>query len=61
LAGHVTVQVTTVTVNEHEAVLEDPSVTVQLTVVVPTGNDEPEAGTQLVVGEGQLSDAVGAG
>ena len=45
----------TVTVNEHEAVLLDVSVAVQLTVVVPFGNVLPEAGVQVVVTPGQLS------
>lgn len=50
----------TVTVNEHEAVLPDASVAVQVTVVVPTGKVEPDAGEQTTVTPGQLSDAVGA-
>ena len=40
----------TVTVNEHEAVLQ-ASVEVHVTVVVPTGNVVPEAGEHTVVGE----------
>jgi hypothetical protein len=55
------VQVMTVTVNEQLAVRADASVAVQLTVVVPSGKVEPEAGVQLVVTPGQLSVAVGAG
>jgi hypothetical protein len=55
------VQVMTVTVNEQLAVLAAASVAVQLTVVVPSGKLEPEAGTQAVVTPGQLSVAVGAG
>jgi hypothetical protein len=50
----------TVTVNVHVAVLPEASVAVQVTVVVPTGNTEPEAGVHDVVTPGQLSDAVGA-
>src|SRR5215475_10390820 len=50
----------TETVNVHDAVLPDVSVAVQVTVVVPTGNIEPDAGVQLVVTPGQLSLAVGA-
>ena len=41
------------------AVLPEASVAVQVTVVVPTGKTEPEAGVQDVVTPGQLSDAVG--
>ena len=48
--------------NEHVAVLPDESVAVQVTVVVPIGNEEPEGGLQTVVGAGgQLSVATGAG
>ena len=36
------------------------SVGVQVTVVVPTGKDDPEGGTQLTVAPGQLSATVGA-
>ena len=35
------------------------STAVQVTVVVPTGKNEPEAGEQLAVGPGQLSVGVG--
>ena len=49
----------TVTVNEHEAVLLDVSVAVQLTVVVPFGKVLPDAGVQDVVTPGQLSLNVG--
>ena len=49
----------TVIVNVHVPVFADASVAVHVTVVVPTGNDEPDAGTQLTVAPGQLSDAVG--
>ena len=41
---------TTVMVNEQEVLLQ-ASLEVQVTVVVPTGNVVPEAGTQVVVGE----------
>ena len=55
------VQVMTVTVKEQLAVRLEASVAVQVTVVVPSGNVVPEAGTQAVVTPGQLSFAVGAG
>ena len=48
----------TVTVKLHVAVLPEASVAVQVTVVVPTGNIEPEAGLQTTVTPGQLSDAI---
>jgi hypothetical protein len=51
----------TVTVNEQLDMLPEASVTEQVTVVVPTGNVEPDAG--LHVGEptpGQLSLTIGA-
>jgi hypothetical protein len=51
-AGQVTVGFCvslTLTVNEHCAVLPLLSVTVQVTVVVPTLNDEPDAGRQVGV------------
>jgi len=52
----------TVTVNEQLAVLLDASVTEQLTVVVPFGKVEPEAGIQAgVPTPEQLSLTVGAG
>lgn len=45
-AGHVIAHVAvTVTVNEHDG----PAVVEQFTVVVPTGNDEPEAGVHVTV------------
>jgi len=47
----------TVTVNWHEAVFIDASVAVQVTVVVPTGNNEPENGTQPKADREQLSEA----
>jgi hypothetical protein len=49
-----------VTVNEQEARFPDASVAVQVTVVVPTGNVEPEGGTHCEVTPGQLSLEVGA-
>ena len=46
----------TVTENEHDAELPDGSVAVQVTVVVPTGKNEPAAGEQeTVVWPPQLS------
>src|SRR3954470_11305748 len=49
----------TVTVKEQSAELPLASVAVQWTVVVPAANTEPDAGVQLMVGEGsQLSVAV---
>ena len=50
----------TVTVNEQVAVLPAPSVAVAVTVVVPFGKLEPEAGVDATVGVEQLSLAVGA-
>ena len=49
----------TVTVKLQLAVLPEASVAVQVTVVTPAGNDEPEAGTHAAVTPGQLSAAVG--
>ena len=51
----------TVTVKEHVAVFPTASVAVHVTVVVPSGKTDPEAGTQTVVVPGQLSETVGAG
>jgi hypothetical protein len=48
----------TLTVNEQVAVLPDISVAVQVTVVVPNGKVDPEAGEQATVTIGQLSVAV---
>jgi hypothetical protein len=45
----------TVTVNEQFVVLPDASVAVQVTVVVPFGNVEPDGGVQDAVIPGQLS------
>jgi hypothetical protein len=50
----------TVTVNWQLAVLFDASCAVHVTVVVPFGKAEPDAGLQLTVAPGQLSLAVGA-
>jgi hypothetical protein len=47
--------------NEQLAVLPEPSVAVQLTVVVPAGNIEPDGGLQEDVAPGQLSVTAGAG
>ena len=59
-AGHVIVHAgCTVIVNVHVPVFADASVAVHVTVVVPIGNEEPDAGTQTTVAPGQLSDAVG--
>lgn len=48
-----------VTVKEQLAESPASSVTVQVTVVVPMGKVEPEAGAQTTVGSGQLSLVVG--
>jgi hypothetical protein len=61
--GHVTVGASaslTVTVNEHVEVLSLASVAVQVTVDAPTGNDEPDGGSQEEAPTpGQLSETVG--
>ena len=44
--------------NEQVAVLAELSVAVHVTVVMPCGNADPEAGLQVRVTPGQLSDAV---
>ena len=49
----------TVTGNMHVDVFPAVSVAVQATVVVPTGNIDPDGGTQATVTPGQLSVAVG--
>ena len=49
----------TVTVKVQEPILPDASVAVQVTVVVPTGKPDPEAGTQTTVALPQLSVPVG--
>jgi hypothetical protein len=52
----------TVTTNEHDAGLPAASLTVQVTVVVPAGKNEPDAGEQAgAPTPGQLSLAAGAG
>lgn len=52
----------TVTVKEQLAELFEASLTVHVTVVVPTGNDDPDAGEQLgVPTPGQLSLTAGGG
>ena len=51
----------TVTVNEQVSLSPWASVTVQVTVVVPMGNKEPEAGVQLVVMGVLPPTTVGAG
>ena len=48
----------TVTVKVQVAVLPDASVAVQVTVVVPTGKQDPDGGLQRTVTPGQLSLAV---
>jgi hypothetical protein len=59
-AGHVIVHAgCTVTVKVQDPVFAAASVAVHVTVVVPIGNDDPDAGTQLTVAPGQLSEAVG--
>ena len=63
-AGHETVGACvscTVTVNEHvpSGLFADASLAVHVTVVVPTGKVDPDAGTHATVAPGQLSDAVG--
>ena len=52
---------TTVTVNEQVAVFIEESVAVHVTVVLPTGKNEPDAGGQTYRTLGQLSLTVGAG
>ena len=49
----------TVTVNVQLWVLADVSVAVQVTVIVPCGNVDPDAGEQATVTPGQLSLPVG--
>jgi hypothetical protein len=61
LAGHTIAgacRSTTVTVNVHCDVLPDASVAVAVTVVVPLGNVDPDAGLATTVTPGQLSVAV---
>ena len=57
-AGHVATGATeslTVTLNEQVSALPEASVAIQVTVVVPTGNTEPEAGLQVIEVAEQLS------
>jgi|ERR1043165_9808235 len=49
----------TVTLKLQLAVLPEASVAVQVTVVVPTGNIEPEGGLHTATTPGQLSETVG--
>ena len=63
-AGHETVGACvfcTVTFSEHvpSGLFADASLAVHVTVVVPTGKVDPDAGTHATVAPGQLSDAVG--
>ena len=64
-AGHATVGacaslIVTVNVQVPSGLLGDPSAAVHVTVVVPTGKVEPDAGTHVTVtGPGQLSVPVG--
>jgi len=64
-AGHATVGACAsliVTVNVHvpSGLFGDPSAAVHVTIVVPTGKVDPDAGTQVTVtGPGQLSVPVG--
>ena len=53
----------TVTVNMQVAfgLSGDVSIAVQVTVVVPTAKNVPDAGVHVVVTPGQLSEAIGAG
>jgi hypothetical protein len=46
---------------EQVAMFPEVSVAVQLTIVVPIGNKEPEGGLHTKVEPGQLSKATGAG
>jgi hypothetical protein len=59
LAGQVIVHGTTVTVNVQLLMLLDASVAVQVTVVGPRANIDPDAGLHMTVAPGQLSVAVG--
>ena len=45
----------TVTVNEPLALLPEASVAVQVTIVVPSGKVEPDAGEQVTAGEGSTA------
>ena len=64
LAGHVIEgaslsRIVTVNVHVPSGLSGDASLAVHVTVVVPTGNVDPDAGAQLTVAPGQLSVAVG--
>ena len=48
----------TVTINVQVSALPTASIAMQVTVVVPTGNTEPEAGLQDIEASEQLSVAV---
>lgn len=48
----------TVTLKPHVEVFDDASVAVHVTIVVPIGKADPEAGTQATDAPGQLSEAV---
>jgi hypothetical protein len=59
-SGQVIVQTAiTCTVKVQDAVLLEASVAVQVTVVVPSGKQVPDAGVHTTVAPGQLSLAVG--
>ena len=63
-AGHVTVGacvswIVTVKLHVPSGLFGDVSLAVHVSVVTPTGNVEPDAGTHATVAPGQLSDAVG--
>jgi len=49
----------TVTVNEQDAVVFPASLAVQVTVVAPIGNEEPDAGTHTTVAEPEQLEALG--
>ena len=51
----------TVTSNDADAVFPDASVAVQFTGVVPIEKKEPEAGVQVNVAPGALSETSGSG
>ena len=59
--GQVIVQGATVTVKVQGALLPDVSVAVQVTVVVPSANTDPDGGLHEEVTPGQLSEVVGGG
>jgi len=49
------------TVKLQLAVFPEPSVAVQLTVVTPTANDDPDGGVHTALAPGQLSVTTGGG